>query len=99
MKVRPLPIAGYLLLAACGANSWPVGPNAYAITAVAPFGWFGGTPSADELSKKAAELCPNGYEKLREYHGVLEGKFTRWWIRCPTTHSPQIQNASLPNFG
>jgi hypothetical protein len=80
--------AATLAVAGCGTPiySGRLGENEYWLNATSPGGMYGGflgaTPSEMALPKKAAEMCPNGYEKLSEERHFFEGPFIRWEIRC-----------------
>jgi len=59
-----------------------VGPNEYTITGRASLGALGGEPSAFRLARKSSELCPDGYDIIREKSWVFEGTVVERRMRC-----------------
>ena len=82
------PASGCLILAACHSDvySLPVGTETYALSATPPGGAlgeaFGATTSPQEMQRVAAQLCPEGYEKLSERQVRFRVDFVQWQIRC-----------------
>ncbi len=94
----------YVLLFACAALSGcgpqvfydSPRPGEFMLNATPPGGMYGGflglEPSAEPLPKLAAELCPNGYDKVSETTGTFEGKYIHWEIRCHPAKDAQNSN-------
>jgi hypothetical protein len=80
-------VVGALALAGCGTSVsvQRLSDNEYQLIASPPggmFAFFAGSPSKSALPKKAAEVCPVGYDKLSEERQVFEGVSIYWKIRC-----------------
>jgi hypothetical protein len=87
LKYLAMLMGGFMLFG-CGTPVYTIakGPNEYTINATAPGGMYGGfigaTPSESALTKRAAELCPHGYDKTGENRGSFEGAYIGWTIHC-----------------
>ena len=65
-----------------------VGPDEYTVRGTSLAGMYGGlvglSPSPQAVMDRAAQFCPNGYDKISERNSweLAEGSYLEWRIRC-----------------